>query len=46
MRKLIDIKDSEIIPLKILAAKESVCLKKYIENLLSNQIIKKNGKLQ
>lgn len=38
MRKIIDIKDSELIPLKILAVKQGTNLKNYIENLLSNHV--------
>jgi hypothetical protein len=41
MIKNIEIKDSELIPLKVLAAKENVSLKKYIENLLTKEVAEK-----
>jgi hypothetical protein len=41
MIKNIEIKDSELIPLKVLAAKENVSLKKFIENLLTKEVAEK-----
>jgi len=41
MIKNIEIKDSELIPLKVLAAKQNVSLKKYIENLLTKEVAEK-----
>jgi len=38
MKKIIDIKDSELIPLKILAVKQGTNLKNYIEYLLSKHV--------
>lgn len=38
MRKLIDIPESELIPLKVLAAKNNTNLKNYIQNVLSNHL--------
>jgi predicted HicB family RNase H-like nuclease len=38
MIKNIEIKESELIPLKVLAAKQNVSLKKYIENLLTKEV--------
>lgn len=38
MRKLIDIKEEEIVPLKILAAKSGTDLKNYIQNLITLHI--------
>jgi predicted HicB family RNase H-like nuclease len=41
MIKNIEIKDSELIPLKVLAAKQNVSLKKFIENLLTKEVAEK-----
>lgn len=41
MRKLIDIKDKDIVPLKILAAKCGKDLKNYIQDLLTEHVKKK-----
>lgn len=38
MRKLIDIKEVDIIPLKVLASKENKDLKNYIQDLLSKHV--------
>ena len=38
MRKLIDIKDKDFLPLKILAVKEGKDLKNYIQDLLSEHV--------
>jgi len=40
MRKLIDIKSKDVEPLKILAVKANKDLKNYIQDLLSEQILK------
>jgi hypothetical protein len=40
MRKLIDIKDVDILPLKILAVKANKDLKNYIQDLLSEHVLK------
>lgn len=40
MRKLIDIKKEDLIPLKILAAKSGKDLKNYIQDLLSEHVKK------
>ena len=40
MRKLIDIKDKDEQPLKILAVKANKDLKNYIQDLLSEQVLK------
>tara|TARA_R110000787_G_scaffold284293_1_gene397855 strand:+ start:499 stop:639 length:141 start_codon:yes stop_codon:yes gene_type:complete len=44
MRKLIDIKDEDLQPLKIMAVKANKDLKNYIQDLLSEQVFlnKKN----
>lgn len=42
MRKLIDIKEKDIKPLKILAVKSNTNLKNYIENLLSKHVENSN----
>jgi len=41
MIKNIEIKDSELIPLKVMAAKANLSLKKFIENLLTKEIAEK-----
>ena len=44
MRKLIDIKDELIVPLKILAVKENKPLKNYIEDVLADKVNLSNPK--
>tara|TARA_R110000803_G_scaffold45659_1_gene96128 strand:+ start:428 stop:565 length:138 start_codon:yes stop_codon:yes gene_type:complete len=38
MRKLIDIKDELVVPLKILAAKENKPLKNFIEDIVESKV--------
>lgn len=38
MRKLIDIKDKDVLPLKILAVKANKDLKNYIQDILSEHV--------
>ena len=40
MRKLIDIKDMDVLPLKILAVKANKDLKNYIQDVLSEHVLK------
>ena len=40
MKKIIDIKEEDIQPLKIMAVKANTNLKNYIENLLSEHVSK------
>ena len=40
MRKLIDIKEEDVEPLKILAVKVNKDLKNYIQNVLSEHVLK------
>ena len=42
LRKIIDVNEGEIIPLKILAAKAGKDVKNYIQDVLSNHIKKQN----
>jgi hypothetical protein len=42
MRKLIDIKQGDLIPLKVLAAKQNKNLKNYIEDLLTDKVKRAN----
>lgn len=39
MRKLIDIKDKDVEPLKIMAVKEGKDLKNYIQDVLSEHVL-------
>ena len=43
MRKLIDIKEEDVLPLKILAVKSNKDLKNYIQDVLSEHVINKNN---
>lgn len=43
MRKLIDIKEDDVQPLKILAVKANKNLKNYIQDVLSEQVLKEKN---
>ena len=44
LRKIIEIREKDIIPLKVLAAKENKNLKQYIQDVLSHTVLDGNEK--